>query len=131
MRDNLQAAINAGVNVAFFSANAMYWQIRFEPNAAGTPDRVEVGYKDFATDTTPPGPDPQWHVNNAIVTTDWRGDPVNNPENGVIGIMYEDQKAGGNYPYVVQNASNWVYPATASSTVSPLPAIAASLHDKA
>src|SRR5207245_3053892 len=39
MRDNVQNAINAGVNVAFFSANAVYWQIRFEPNAAGVPNR--------------------------------------------------------------------------------------------
>jgi len=130
MRDNLQAAINAGVNVAFFSANAMYWQIRFEPNAAGTPDRVEVGYKDFATDTTPPGPDPQWHVNNAIVTTDWRGDPVNNPENGVIGIMYEDQNAGGNYPYVVQNASNWVYAESGFVNGTSVPGIVGYEYDK-
>ena len=35
MRDNVQAAINAGVNVGFFGANICYWQIRFLPNAAG------------------------------------------------------------------------------------------------
>jgi hypothetical protein len=43
-----------------------------------------VGYKDLATDTTRPGSDPMWHVNNAIVTTNWRADPVNNPENAII-----------------------------------------------
>ena len=71
MSANVQNAISAGVNVACFSANSVYWQIRFEANAAGAADRVEVGYKDFATDDTVPGPgpDPMWHKNNAIVTT--------------------------------------------------------------
>jgi len=49
MRANVQNAINAGVNAAFFSGNAVYWQIRFEPNPSGVPNRVQVGYKDFAT----------------------------------------------------------------------------------
>ena len=131
MRDNVQAAINAGVNAAFFSANAMYWQIRFEPNAAGVPDRVEVGYKDFATDTTPPGPDPQWHVNDAVVTTNWRADPVNNPENALIGVMFEDQtKNEQSYPFVVQNASNWVYAGTGFVNGSSVPGIVGYEYDK-
>src|SRR5438876_137522 len=132
MRDNVQAAINAGVNAAFFSANAMYWQIRFEPNAAGVPDRVEVGYKDFATDTTPPGPDPQWHVNDAVVTTNWRADPVNKPENALIGVMFEDQtKNEQSYPFVVQNASNWVYAGTGFVNGSSVPGIVGYEYDKA
>ena len=131
MRDNVQAAINAGVNVAFFSANDMYWQIRFEPNAAGVADRVEVGYKDFATDTTPPGPDPQWNVNNAIVTTNWRADPVNKPENAVMGVMFEDQTLNQqSYPFVVQNASNWVYAGTGFVNGSSVPGIVGYEYDK-
>ena len=35
MRDNVEAARNAGTNVASFSANTAYWQVRYE-NAAGT-----------------------------------------------------------------------------------------------
>src|SRR6266704_3326685 len=131
MRDNVQAAINAGVNAAFFSANTMYWQIRFEPNAAGVPNRVEVGYKDFATDTPPPGPDPQWHVNDAVVTTNWRADPVNKPENALIGVMFEDQtKNEQSYPFVVQNASNWVYAGTGFVNGSSVPGIVGYEYDK-
>src|SRR5450755_2888633 len=129
MRDTVQQAINAGVNVAFFSANAMYWQIRFESNAAGVSDRVEVGYKDFATDTTPPGPDPMWNVNNSIVTTNWRADPVNEPENGVIGVMFEDE-VGQSYPFVVQNASSWVYAGTGFQNGSSVPGIVGYEYDK-
>jgi Abnormal spindle-like microcephaly-assoc'd, ASPM-SPD-2-Hydin len=129
MRDTVQQAINAGVNVAFFSANAMYWQIRFESNAAGVSRRVEVGYKDFATDTTPPGPDPMWNVNNSIVTTNWRADPVNEPENGVIGVMFEDE-VGQSYPFVVQNASSWVYAGTGFQNGSSVPGIVGYEYDK-
>src|SRR2546421_267912 len=131
MRDNVQVAINAGVNVAFFGANAVYWQIRFEPNTAGAADRVEVGYKDFATDTTPPGPDPQWGVNNAIVTTNWRASPVNKPENALMGVMFEDQtKNEQSYPFVVQNASNWVYAGTGFVNGSSVPGIVGYEYDK-
>jgi len=131
MRDNVQAAINAGVNVAFFSANDIYWQIRFEANAAGVADRVEVGYKDFATDTNPPGPDPQWNVNNAIVTTNWREAPVNEPENAVMGVMFEDQTLNEqSYPFVVENASNWVYAGTGFVNGSSVPGIVGYEYDK-
>jgi F5/8 type C domain/Abnormal spindle-like microcephaly-assoc'd, ASPM-SPD-2-Hydin len=129
MRDTVQQAINAGVNVAFFGANEMYWQIRFEPNAAGVPDRVEVGYKDFATTTNPPGPDPMWNVNNAIVTTNWRSSPVNLPENAVSGVMFEDQ-VNQTYPFIVQNATNWVYAGTGFTEGSSIPGIVGYEYDK-
>ena len=129
MRDNVQNAINAGVNVAFFSANTSYWQIRFEANTAGVPNRVEVGYKDFATSTTAPGPDPMWNVNNAVVTTRWRDDPVNMPENAFIGVMYQDQ-VQQNYSYIVQNASNWVYAGTGFVDGSSVPGIVGYEYDK-
>jgi hypothetical protein len=130
MRTNLQNAINAGVNVAFFSANAMYWQIRFEPNGAGVPDRVQVGYKDYATDTTPPGPDPQWGVNNSIVTTNWRDPVVNQPENALIGVMYQDQLSTASADYVVQNASNWVYANTGFTNGTHVPGIVGYEYDR-
>ena len=109
MRDNVQAAINAGVNMGFFNGDSMYWQVRFEPNAAGIPDRVMVGYKDFATTNQAPGPDPMWGVNNAIVTTHFRDDPVNSPENAVMGVMFMDQNKSVERPYVITNASNWIF----------------------
>jgi Abnormal spindle-like microcephaly-assoc'd, ASPM-SPD-2-Hydin len=128
MRDTVQQAINAGVNVAFFGANAMYWQIRFEPDAAGNAKRVEVGYKDYATETLPPGPDPMWNVNNAIVTTNWRSNPVNNPENGIMGVMFENE-VNQTYPFVVQDASNWVFAGTGFANGSSIPGIVGYEYD--
>ena len=129
MRENVQNAINAGVNAAFFSANSAFWQIRFEPSAAGVPNRVEVGYKEFATSTAAPGPDPQWNVNNAIVTTHWRDDPVNQPENALLGVMYQDQ-VNRDYAYVVQNASNWIYAGTGFINGTSIPGIVGYEYDK-
>jgi len=47
-RASVEAARNAGVSLAFFSGNEMYWKTRFEPSADGTntPFRTLVGYKD-------------------------------------------------------------------------------------
>ena len=129
MRENVQNAINQGVNAAFFSANTAYWQIRFEPNGAGVPNRVQVGYKDNSQSTAAPGPDPQWHVNDSIVTTRWRDPLVNQPENGLLGVMYEDQ-VQQSYPYVVQNASNWIYAGTGFTNGTSIPGIVGYEYDK-
>ena len=127
MRTNVQNAINAGVNVGFFGANTMFWQIRYEANAAAVPSRVQVGYKDFATTASPPGPDPQWGFNNSIVTTNWRDPTINQPENGIVGIMYEGAASAS---YVVQNASNWVYANTGFVNGSSVPGIVGYEYDK-
>src|SRR5207245_1503931 len=129
MRDNVQNAINAGVNAAFFSANSMYWQIRFESNGSGAANRVEVCYKDASTFNTPPGPDPQNGKNNSIVTVRWRDAPVNQPENGLIGVMYEDQ-VNRDYAYVVQNSSNWIYAGSGFTDGTSLPGIVGYEYDK-
>jgi hypothetical protein len=128
MRDNVQNAINRGVNAAFFSGNTSYWQVRFEPNATGTPNRVMVGYKANSFGPTAPGPDPMYGVNNSLVTTTWRDPVVNLPENGLLGVMYEDQidKA----PYVVQNASHWIYQGAGFVDGSSVPGIVGYEYDK-
>jgi hypothetical protein len=129
MRDNVESAINAGVNAAFFSANTAYWQIRFEPNATGIPNRIQVGYKDFATADIAPGPDPYWHVNDTEVTTLFRDPPVNRPENGLLGVMFEDQ-VYQDYTYVVQNSSSWVYAGSGFTDGSTVTGIVGYEYDK-
>ena len=66
MRQSVQGAIAAGVNVAFFAGNESYWQVRYEPNASGVANRVMVGYKDFAECSCSGGPDPMYNVNNSV-----------------------------------------------------------------
>jgi hypothetical protein len=47
-RANVETALAAGVNLAFFSGNEMYWRIRWENSidASGTPFRTMVTYKE-------------------------------------------------------------------------------------
>ena len=58
MLDNVTAARNTGVNLGFFGSNTAYWQVRFEPSAAGVADRVMVCYKSAAEDPVKDGPPP-------------------------------------------------------------------------
>ena len=120
MRDNVQSAINAGVSVAFFSGNEVYWQIRFEADAAGQPQRVEVGYKDFATGSSAPGPDPMYNVNNQIVTVRWSDAPVSQPQDALTGLMDDSANDGA---YVVKNASSWVYAGTGFVDGTTIPSL--------
>jgi len=81
MHDAVTAARDAGVNIGIFSSNTSYWRVRFETDpVTNEPDSVMVTYK-----TTESGAsDPTGHP-----TGTWR-DPqgVNNPENGLLGVMY-------------------------------------------
>src|SRR2546425_3947390 len=95
-----QAARDAGVNLAFFGANPIYWQVRFEASAAGVANRIIVCYKDASIDP----------VQGPTTTVQWRNAPVNRPEQGLVGVMYTNETQGLiNVPYVVTNSSNWVY----------------------
>ena len=46
MYDHAEAARDSGVSLGFFSANNVYWQVRYEPSIVGNqPRRSMVGYK--------------------------------------------------------------------------------------
>jgi hypothetical protein len=62
-RANVEAARDAGVNLAFFSGNEVFWKTRFEPSIDGssTPNRTLVSYKEthYNTPVDPQDP-PTW-----------------------------------------------------------------------
>src|SRR5919197_1060156 len=87
-RANFQAARNAGVNLAFFSGNEMFWKTRWEPSIDGsnTPYRTLVCYKE-TLDGAKIDPTPTW-------TGTWR-DPRfsppadgGQPENALTGQLF-------------------------------------------
>jgi hypothetical protein len=100
MRDNVEQARDAGVNLAFFSANTGYWRVRFEPSGSGGSDRVMACYKDPA-------------ANDPIAPTYlWRGPENNRPENALLGVMYvADDVFGlyGGYNHIVANSTDPYY----------------------
>jgi hypothetical protein len=87
-RTSVEAARAAGVNLAFFSGNEMFWKTRWEPSIDGsaTPDRTLVCYKETLNGAKI-DPSSQW-------TGTWR-DPRfsppadgGRPENAVTGTLF-------------------------------------------
>lgn len=85
-RANVEAARDAGVDLAFWGGNDMYWKVRWETSidGNGTAYRTMVSYKDtWGTTSDPTG----------TATGTWR-DPNNaapgqEPENALIGTMFQ------------------------------------------
>ncbi len=106
MRDGVEQARDAGVGLAFFGANASYWQMRFEPDSRGVPNRTVVCYK-VETGKNDLDRDPFYGKDNTRVTSQWRDPVLGRPENALIGIMYSDltHKRQG-FPWQVNTATN-------------------------
>jgi hypothetical protein len=102
-RAHVTAARDAGVNLAFLGANAMFRRTRLEPTRLGS-DRVVVCYK------TSYQQDPMYGRDNALVTSDWREPPHPDPESSVIGTLYEGFPTVADY--VVATPDAWVFRGT-------------------
>ena len=86
-RNNVTNARNAGVDLAFFSGNEIFWKTRWENSidGANTPNRTLVSYKETHPPNTP-DPAPEW-------TGTWRDSRAINtegttPENGLTGTLF-------------------------------------------
>lgn len=99
MYDSAEALRDHGVNLAFFGADPVYWQVRYEFSVAGEPDRVLVCYRSSALD---PIGEP------SLETVLWRESPLNRPEQALVGVQFSAQLAS-NGDYVVAENSSWVY----------------------
>ncbi len=89
MRDGVEHARDSGVGLAFLGADAGFWQMRFEPDSAGRPDRTIVCYK-VQTIHNDLALDPLYGRDNTRLTTQWRDPALSSPENELIGIMYSN-----------------------------------------
>jgi len=103
MRTALEAAVASGVNVAFLSANEVYWQVRLEPSPLGPARRVTC-YKSARLD-------PVASSQPQLTTCRWRERPVNDPEAPLIGQMYGHivRRPGD---WVTTQADHWLYQGT-------------------
>lgn len=104
-RQKLEQAISKGMSLASFSANVMYWQIRYT-TVPNTNHKAIICYRY-------PRLDP-YRTNKSLqylTTTLWRGSPVNNPEDSVLKAMYisgSDQIQD----FVAKDTNSWVYHGT-------------------
>jgi hypothetical protein len=100
MRDGVDNARDRGVGLAFLEADAAYWQMRFEPDSAGTPDRTIVCYK-VQTINHDLTRDPLYGKDNSRVTSLWRDPVLNRSENALIGIMFSGLNQNQSFPWQV------------------------------
>jgi len=110
MRDAVEAARNAGINLGFFSANTCYWRVRFENStlAAGQlkPNRVMACYKqDWSLDSVAQQQGP------SAATNKFRSFQNQRPENALLGVMYGSDTTNlyGGFNFVVTNSSDPYY----------------------
>lgn len=106
MRDAAEAFAERGGNIAFFSGNTCWWQVRFEDGM-----RTMVCFRDGTQD-------PLAGVDDSRVTVEWSSAPVNRPENGLTGLSTR-RGAGSwlgcelqNPPYTCRFARHWVFEGT-------------------
>ena len=109
MRDHLEAFIADGGNVAFFSGNVCYWQVRLEDDG-----QAMVGYKfNFQKD-------PYFESKNyKLLATLWSNALVNRPENQLTGVSFNyggyhrfgsvPRGAGG---YRIHRPKHWLFEGT-------------------
>jgi hypothetical protein len=102
-RAHVTAARDAGVNLAFLGANAMFRRTRLEPTKLGA-GRLVVCYK------TSYQQDPMYGRDDALVTNDWREPPAADPESSVIGTLYESYPTVADY--VVTSPDAWMFAGT-------------------
>jgi hypothetical protein len=120
MRTALLDARDAGTNIAFLGANAMFRHIRFAPSALGA-DRIEICYK-VATE------DPLYGRDNSQTTQDWRDSPDPRPESVITGVFYECNPVSD--PYVVYDPGNWIFAGTGARKGTSFPGMVGPEYDR-
>jgi hypothetical protein len=126
MRQHLTTWRDAGKDLAFFDANNIYWQIRYEPGPDGTPNRVIVCFKSAALDPMSTSGTPH------LTTVKFRDAPVNQPENELLGTMFDNALGFGHaVPWVVSNASHWIYQGTGLQNGDSIPKLVGYEFDRA
>jgi hypothetical protein len=98
MRANLQGYINGGAHMGFFSANNVYFRIRFANDSGGQAYRNIVCYKDAILDPQSPP------------TLQWRNLTPPQPENAIVGMLQNG--TANDRAFRVYDSTSWIYAGT-------------------
>jgi hypothetical protein len=120
-RGYVTAARDAGLNIAFLGANAMFRRVRLAPTGLGA-SRLVICYK------TRYQQDPLYGRNNALVTNDFRAPPDPDPESSLTGTLYEGYPAVADY--VVTAPDAWMFAGTGAARGDRFPALVGIEYDR-
>jgi Abnormal spindle-like microcephaly-assoc'd, ASPM-SPD-2-Hydin len=95
MRNSLKNAINAGVNMAFFSANNIYSRITWQNSSTAQAYRQVHDDKGALPGST---------------TYEWRSLTPSQPENAILGVMQNGVATAR--PFLVYDPTSWIYAGT-------------------
>jgi hypothetical protein len=125
-RQAAQAAEAHGVNVVFFGASPVLRHVRMQPSPLG-PDREEVDYRDSAADPLDGRGDPRQVTGNT-----WASPPASWPETPFVGADYTGYLKPGEppAPFVVADASAWLFAGTGLHDGSQIPGLLVSDFDQ-
>lgn len=111
MRDSVTSARdNNGMNLMFLGADNMYWRARLADSPTGS-DRHEVVYRVANQDPDQASSD---------ISTGFRYDPINNPEQRLVGTEYDCMRADAPMT-ITDNAAGWILSGTSLVSGSQLP----------
>ncbi|HET9598987.1 MAG TPA: N,N-dimethylformamidase beta subunit family domain-containing protein, partial [Anaeromyxobacteraceae bacterium] len=110
-RDAVDAALAAGQPMIFFGANPAYWKVRLEALDGPENPRIVTCWKGRTQDDPIQGPG---------VTARYRDPPIDRPENGLAGVMYQGWTDLAQ-PLVVADASSWLFEGTGLANGDALP----------
>jgi hypothetical protein len=115
MRDTVEAFIGGGGNVAFFSGNTSFWQVRLEDRAAGSPAMAMVGFKGRFKN------DPCYNTDRmSELTSIWSDHLIGRPENLMTGVSFVrggyhrigKRVTNGSGGYTIHRPDHWLFDGT-------------------
>ncbi len=119
MRDTVESFIASGGNVAFFSGNTAFWQVRMEDPAPTTseaePNASMIGYKGFFKQ------DPVYGTDRVgELTSMWSDHEIGRPENHMTGVSFTHggyhrigkRATNGAGGYTIHQPNHWLFDGT-------------------
>lgn len=97
MFDHAEYARDAGVNLAFFGADSVDWQVRYAASKSGGANRVLVCFRDARLDDV---------SDTRLKTVRWRDPPLFRPEQILVGVQFGAQLSA-NTDLIVNNDTAW------------------------
>lgn len=121
-RDAVEQARDAGVNIAFFSGNEVYWQSRLETSSTGEKARVLTVYKDASLD-------PRARDSPSEATVLFRDPPVNRPQSSLTGLAYGSNTQPDYLAWRPANTDTWIFEGTGIQPGDVFPGIVGYEYD--